>query len=324
MFGSETQRVSQRDSLSKEWQPSLDFLDRGRCIEKLPGFSTPSQIRWSFQKGRNAFSFQLIQCTMSVEGLKSKGWGCHFLLKEALRIALAEAWERLLLSPYLKNSLPGLPLTHIGFAAGTNAEAAHESARRECLERYLLFQAARGRAELRRVSPRWGMETLIAWKIEKTWGPLSLFSIDGGVGRTFFAMVQTSQHWLCDSIFADASVFAPVRRLLYSIMGSGGGELRIHLPMLGAKSERGVCGGRVKRRLPRNSWRKQLRSFLPSTSLPQAASHCSSPVSELIYPGALMPAVAVAYISWQDERNAERLTQEEVFASLICQASQPH
>lgn len=127
----------------KYWKPGLAFLRSQNADASLANdFKMP--ITWQFcEIGTARLPFHYIRCDMKCFEFETVGQGYSTSLVQAMRQALAEAWERMWLRiPHKLPLFEDFDFTSSnGFAAGATSSAALNSARDELIERSVILTA---------------------------------------------------------------------------------------------------------------------------------------------------------------------------------------
>jgi hypothetical protein len=294
------------------WKPGLAFLRSQRSDVSLDnGFNMP--ITWQFSEiGTARLPFHYIRCDMKLFEFETVGQGYSTSLVQAMRQALAEAWERMWLRiPQKFYQIKNFYFSSSnGFAAGANSSAALDSARDELIERSVILMAWQNMTGWQPTRPKSLTFKLLRSALINDGWTVRLFKIEEVTFGPVLAVLAT--HPEKGSIFDSKTIgILPIARceskLIHSIFRSTFAQSKFHhdknaLPDSGGPQDQAA--------FYRNPSAIQAFEFLDEIEAQQGIIELPDPQSireKILFATASMPAVAVAthskwpVLSWGKE-----------------------
>ncbi len=289
---------SESSDAAWRWCPKSAFLRQGEASFWNPFDRSLAQVRWSFRSIRE-FNLPIswVTCEVTALGVSSSGGGEGLFFRTALVKALAEAWERWWMK-YLLRSGVCSPMSSNGFAAGRTRDDAFKAAKMELIERTVLLRAWKGRSGFQLYSPKDWLSRLLLNSTEIKGWRYSFFLIP--TGSEFFVLTLLARHSDLGSVFDSICSFELSRQVERKLTLSVLRSIWIHerTPKPAAWWEFPDNGGPEDHALfyrrPENSVAFDFLNIPKKIDVEALASDSSSIATQMIYPGDLMPAVALA------------------------------
>ena len=296
----------------KYWKPGLAFLRSQKSDVSLGnGFKMP--ITWQFSEiGTARLPFHYIRCDMKLFEFETAGQGYSTSLVQAMRQALAEAWERMWLRiPQKIHQIGDFDFSSSnGFAAGATGSTALNSARDELIERSVVLTAWQNMTGWQPARPKsLTFKLLRSALINEGW-TVRLFKIEEVTFGPVLALLAT--HPEKGSVFDSKTIGdLPISRceskLIHSVFRSTFAQSKfeqdIHaLPDSGGPQDQAA--------FYRNPLAIQAFAFLDQIEAQQGIIELPDPQNvrqQIFFASASMPAVAVAthsqwpVLSWGKE-----------------------